>query len=498
MQKTVKFLLSTMLLVALTITLVPGHALAQDGAACEQDVVVQADDWLSKIAEKAYGDVLAYPAIVEATNAAAAADDSYATIDNPDVIEPGWKLCVPAAGEAEAIVVETAEANAAQLAALGFNSWDEVLAAADGTTVNWFMWGGSDTINANVDKDIGDVVKEKYNVTLNRVPVDDTASVVNKVLDESAAGVNEGGSVDMIWINGENFKTLSKANLLYGPFAQGLPNSRYVNWEDPALAFDFGYPVDGYESPWGHAQFVMEFDTAQVGEEPPRTFEDLQAWIKENPGKFTYPAIPDFTGSVFIRHLFYWAAGGPEPFLGEFDQATFDQYAPVVWEYLNDIEPDLWRGGETYPEAAVMEGLLANGEIAYNMGYGPANASTLIADGIYPESVRTFVFDTGTMSNNNFVTIPFNASNPAGAMVIADYIVSPEFQLIMADPDQWGWLIPTDPRRFPADAQATLAGYELGVATLSPDELAAHALPEANGDWVTAIEQGWIENVLEQ
>ena len=495
-MKQTNYFITLVVLTTLLFTLAPGHALAQ-GATCDSDVVVQADDWLSKIADKAYGDVLAFPAIVEATNAAAASDDSYATISNPDLIEPGWKLCLPSVDEAQALLGRAGALSAEQLAALGFSSWDEVLAAAQGTTVNWFMWGGSDTINANVDKDIGAVVEERFGVTVNRVPLADTADAVNKILDESAAGVNEGGSIDMIWINGENFKTLKSADLLYGPFAQALPNSQFVNWEDPALAFDFGYPVDGYESPWGHAQFVMEYDTAQVGEAP-TTFEDLQAWIHANPGKFTYPAIPDFTGSVFVRHVFYWAAGGPEPFLGEFDQATFDQYAPLVWEYLNDIEPDLWRAGETYPEASVMEGLLANQEIAFNMGYGPTNASLQIAEGVYPETVRTFVFDTGTLANNNFVTIPFNASNPAGAMVVANYMVSPEFQLIMGDPDQWGWFMTIDPRRMGAADKATLASFELGVATLSPDVLAANALPEANGDWVTAIEEGWIENVLEK
>ena len=451
-MKKSNYFVTIVLLVALLFTLVPGHALAQD-VACNEDVVVQADDWLSKIADKFYGDVLAFPAIVEATNAVAEADDSYATIDNPDLIEPGWKLCVPSVDDAQALLGRAGEIAAEQLAALGFNSWDEVLAAADGTTVNWFMWGGSDTINTNVDNDIGAAVLEQFNVTLNRVPINDTADAVNKVLDEAAAGVNEGGSIDMIWINGENFKTLKEAGLLYGPFAQALPNSIYVNWDDPALAFDYGYPVEGYESPWGHAQFVMEYDTAQV-DEAPVTFEALAEWIKANPGKFTYPAIPDFTGSVFVRHVFYWAAGGPEPFLGDFDQATYDQYAPAVWEYLNDIEPFLWREGQTYPEAAAMDDLLANREIAFNMGYGPANASQQINEGTYPETIRTFVFDTGTLSNNNFVAIPFNASNPAGAMVVANYILSPEFQLVMADPDQWGWLLPTDPRRFPASTQA--------------------------------------------
>jgi hypothetical protein len=74
--------------------------------ACEQDYVVQADDWLSKLADKYFADVLAYPAIVEATNAAAQADSSYATIANPDLIEIGWKLCIPGAADAEAMLGE--------------------------------------------------------------------------------------------------------------------------------------------------------------------------------------------------------------------------------------------------------------------------------------------------------------------------------------------------------------------------------------------------------
>ncbi len=399
----------------------------------------------------------------------------------------------PAGGQAEAAPADTG-ADAAPV----YESWDDVLAAADGATVNWFMWGGSDTINANVDKDIGGPLKEQYNITLNRVPINDMADTVNKILDEAAAGVNTGGSADLLWINGENFKTLKKAGLLYGPWAQDIPNAKYVNWDDPALAYDFGYPIEGYESPWGHAQFVMEYNTAIVGEEAPTTWEDLQTWIHDNPGLFTYPAIPDFTGSVFVRHLFYWAAGGPDPFLGEFDQATFDEYAPAVWAYLNDIEPDLWRGGETYPESPVMADLLANQEIAFNMGYGPEHASTQIREGAYPDTIRTFVFDTGTLANNNFVAIPFNASNPAPAMVLANYILSPEFQLVLQDPEQWGWLSPTDSTRYPEDFQQALASFKLGPATLPPDVLASHALPEPNGDWVTAIEQGWIENVLQK
>lgn len=75
-----------------------------------QEYVVQADDWLSKIADKFYGDILAYPAIVEATNAKAAEDDSFAVIDNPDVIEIGQKLWIlNAPGDGTMMAEETTE-----------------------------------------------------------------------------------------------------------------------------------------------------------------------------------------------------------------------------------------------------------------------------------------------------------------------------------------------------------------------------------------------------
>jgi tripartite ATP-independent transporter DctP family solute receptor len=84
------------------LAIMPAAALAQD-VSCESEVVVQADDWLSKIADKFYGNVLAFPAIMEATNAQGG---DYATIANPDVIEPGWKLCIPPAEYAQTVMGE--------------------------------------------------------------------------------------------------------------------------------------------------------------------------------------------------------------------------------------------------------------------------------------------------------------------------------------------------------------------------------------------------------
>jgi len=68
---------------------------AQTTVTCATDHTVIAGDWLSKLALAAYGDAKAYPRIVEATNAKTA--EGYDHIADPNVIEIGWKLCIPPA-----------------------------------------------------------------------------------------------------------------------------------------------------------------------------------------------------------------------------------------------------------------------------------------------------------------------------------------------------------------------------------------------------------------
>jgi peptide/nickel transport system substrate-binding protein len=91
------------MVMALVMLLTPATTLAQE-IACESEVTVQADDWLSKIADKFYGDPLTFPVIVAATSAKAATDDTFVVLNNPDVIEVGWKLCIPSKADAEALL----------------------------------------------------------------------------------------------------------------------------------------------------------------------------------------------------------------------------------------------------------------------------------------------------------------------------------------------------------------------------------------------------------
>lgn len=372
-------------------------------------------------------------------------------------------------------------------------TYDRAVEDAQGTTVNFYMWGGSATINAWVDGFVTDTVKQKYDITLNRVPMD--ASVfVNKLLTEKMAGKRK-GIIDLMWINGENFKNAKQADLLYGPVANRLPSVQaYVNPGD--MAFDFGFPVENYEVPYGKAQFVFIYDQAKIPT-PPDSFEKLKNWIKANPGQFTYPQPPDFTGSALIRQIFYAVTGGHEQYMTGFDEALYRENAPKLWAYLREIAPYLWQKGESYPKSiAALDLLFERGEVAFNISYHQAFASNKVLEGKYPKSTRTFVMTDGSIYNTHFTAIAFNAPNIAGAMVLADFLASPEAQLSKNDPKNWGDFTVLDMGKVSSETRAAFQSLDLGMATLPLEVLNRSAVPEIPAEYLSRLEMDWQKEIL--
>jgi len=375
-------------------------------------------------------------------------------------------------------------------------SWEAIVKAARGKRVDWYMYGGFPSANQYVNGYAREQLKERYNIELRQVPVTDISEIVGKLVVEKQAGKNDGGEADLLWINGENFRTAKKRGLLFGPFAHTLPNDKYVDWSDPSVKTDFGEPVEAMESPWGSAQFVMVYDKARTPD-PPKTMEELIEWIEAHPGRFAYPAPPDFTGSVFVRHVFYHVAGGAEKWGAGYDKAEFETAAKKTYTLLRKLAPKLWREGSTYPESPVrLSHLFADGEVDFAMTYHPAEPSKLIHDGIYPETVRTFVFEEGTIANTHFLAIPWNATDREAAMVVADFLLSPEAQLKKASPDVWGDLPAIDMDKLDQEWQEKFREQPRGPATLPASELSSHRLPEPTSEILIKLERGWEKHVL--
>lgn len=384
------------------------------------------------------------------------------------------------------------------------NNWDSVLEAARGQTINWYIWGGSDSINAYVDSFYGKALEERYEITLNRVPLADTVDAVNQLLSEKQAGTDP-GSVDLIWINGENFSTLKQADMLYKDWAQKLPNAKYVDWENPAIHLDFGNPVENMESPWSSAQFQFIYDSARTDEgDLPRSYAALKDWACANPGRFTYimPGPGGFLGTRFVKGALYEISGGAEQWLS-FDQALWDRHSPALWNYLNELKPCLWRNGETYPkDESALVTLFANSEVDLSMTNDITGAGRWIADGRMPETARAFVFDNYMIGDFNYVAIPRNAPNKAAALVLANLLLEPEFQAAQILPENgFGLGYAIDVTRV-TDEVALVAldtsSSKLGDAATPASDLARSLVSDSAAEYHNLLEQEWLKYVLQQ
>ncbi len=368
----------------------------------------------------------------------------------------------------------------------------DLAARAKGQTVYFNAWGGSRQINDYILW-AAEAMRQRFGVELVHVKLTDTAEAVARVQAEKAAGRTEGGTIDLIWINGENFRTMKEQGLLYGPFAGRLPNFALVDTAgQPTTLVDFTVPTEGFESPWGMAKFVLFYDTARVAA-PPDTVDALLAWAEAHPGRFTYPAPPDFIGSTFLKHVLYASVPDPARLQQSVDATEFDRLTAPMWTRLDQVRPALWRNGTSYPASGpALHQLLDDGEVDFSLAFNPAEASSLILDHRLPDTVRSFVFADGTIANTHFLAIPFNAAHKEGAMLVADFLLSPEAQAHKQDIAVWG-----DPTvlRLAALAPADRARFDdlpLGPATLPPDRL-GKALPEPHPSWMELIERRWQE-----
>jgi putative thiamine transport system substrate-binding protein len=371
--------------------------------------------------------------------------------------------------------------------------WQEVLADARGETVYFNAWGGAENINAYLEW-AGQELEKRYGVKLVHVKLDDTANAVAKVVAEKAAGRDESGTVDLVWINGENFSSMKRQQLLFSPgWAEKLPNWRFVDVEaKPTIRTDFTIPVEGLESPWGMAKLIFFHDMAHTDPASlPKSAKDLLAWAKQNPGRFTYPQPPDFIGSSFLKQVLSELVADRSVLLKPVNEASFEKTVAPLFSYLDELNPLLWRGGKAFPQNyPAMKQLLADNEVDIIFAFNPSEASSAIANGELPDTVRSFTFPGGTLANTHFVAIPYNAAAKAGALVAADFLISPEAQARKQDPKIWGDPTVLAVSKLDAADRARFEALDLGVATLKPDELGP-ALDEPHPSWMDRIETEW-------
>lgn len=370
---------------------------------------------------------------------------------------------------------------------------EEMLQAAKGQTVSFYGWGGNSDLNTWVDTVFAKTVKEKYNITLKRVPMD-IDQILAKLSSEKQAGKTD-GSIDMIWINGENFYSAKENGLLFGSFTDKLSNfNRYIDVDKDANQYDCGFLIEGTEAPYGKAQFVFTADLAKTPQTPSDA-EAFMAFVKQNKGKVTYPALPDFTGSAFVRTIIHDLVGYEELSVANPDKESVRPIIQPAIDYLKELNPYLWQEGRTFPATlAQLDNMFADGELVLTMNYDPYAVNLNMEKGIYTDSCRSFIFEKGTVGNTNFIAIAANSPHKAAAMIVINEMLTPQMQ---ASKYEVVKLLPAlDYDLLDTEEKALFDEVNIGEGALNQQDLLSRQIPELPANLWPIIEEIWLEEVV--
>ena len=372
------------------------------------------------------------------------------------------------------------------------DEWDAVVAEARGQTVYFNAWGGELAINRYIGW-AAEQLRAEYDVELRHVKVTDIAEAVSRIKAENAAGRGRDGSVDLLWINGENFASLQRAGLLYGPWVHGTPNATLIDWQgNPTTLSDGSMATGGFEMPWGTAALTLFYDSQQVTQ-PLDDPAALLQWIEAHPGRFSYPQPPAFLGTAFLKQLLLVLVEDTD----RLQRPVSDDFARVtqpLWSWLDRAHPSLWRRGRLFPlSGPAQRDLLAVGELDWMLSFNPSEANRAIGQGDLHDTIGAVHFAAGALANSHFLAIPYNSSATAGARVAANFLVSPAAQARKASEQFWGDPTVLDTDKLSATERRLFDELPSGAATPpSPKRF----LAEPHPSWTTRLEQAWLERYV--
>jgi len=373
------------------------------------------------------------------------------------------------------------------------SSWQEIEASAKGQSLTMMMWQGDPYINKFMNQYVKLELKKRFKIDLEIVSGQGT-QIVSTMMTEKQAGKTE-SDIDMVWINGETFYQLRQLDVLFGPFTDKLPNAQYIDFENKFITYDFQEKVDGYECPWGNVQLALIYNSDKV-KNPPKTLDELEKWVRKNPYRFTIPN--EFTGMTLLKSWLYALADDKKELLGKFNPEVYQRVSAKLWKFINKNKQYFWKKGETFPSTLVqMHQLFANGELDFTMSNNDGEVDNKIAQGVFPKNSRSFVFDSGTIQNSHFLGIVSNAKHKAAAMLVINFLISPEAQLEKFKPSVWGDGTVLSMNKLPKEIRTQFESQPERKYALPRAKIQDKALMEPAPEYMINLSKDFREKVIE-
>jgi putative spermidine/putrescine transport system substrate-binding protein len=378
--------------------------------------------------------------------------------------------------------------------AVATNSWQEIEAKGKDATLTMMMFRGDKKVNRYMTEYVMPQMKQRYNITLNIVP-GQGKEIVSNLMSEKEAGSTK-GEIDLMWINGETFFQLRQIDALFGPYSESLPNAKYVDYDNPIIKYDFQQEVNGYETPWGESFYYLIYDSTRL-QNPPASMQDWELYWKAHHGRFTFSN--DFSGMTLLKTWLVEIAGGTKELDGAFDEAKYKKYAAQLWDWINRYKKYFWKGGETFPSSITQVAqMFSSGELDFSMSFNDAEIDNKVAEGLFPSSSKAYILKPGAIHNTHYVGISKTSGNKEAAMLVCNFLISPEAQAYKNDIRLWGSRTVLAYNKLEPQQKAAFDSLPVRRYGLPADEIKEKAIREPAPEYMLKVFEEFRTKVITQ
>lgn len=354
-------------------------------------------------------------------------------------------------------------------------SWTELLLRAQGQQVGLLSLPGDHS--GRFLEWAGEQLRARNGITL--LPLHRPAGD-----DIGASLASAGGAADLLALRGRDFAAMKEAGLLR-PFSPSVPHSGLLAPRGRAA----GIPLEGLAVPWRKDRVVFLHHHGRLPE-PPRSMFAMADWARAHPGRLTHPAPRHPAGEAFLLQGLYETVANPARLSRPAPEDAFTLITAPFWAWYQSLRPHLWEAGRAFPQdQSALYALLR--EDALDLGIAPSmsGASAALASGRLPQAVRPYLLPPGTLEADTFLGLPATSTRPEAAMVMVDFLLSPEAQALGEGPLWLGAATVLDLARLPLEERARFRNPRPFVAP--PRRLPGPALPEPHPSWAARLLAEW-------
>lgn len=305
--------------------------------------------------------------------------------------------------------------------------WQRIEDSAKGSTVNFYIWTDDEEAYTWFNTTVKEGLKTNFDITLNLIEVEPDEAL-NLLMDDQVKEETL-GQIDVLWLDEKAFETYQAKGLLYEGFAQKLDHyQRFMSTKDLDNLYMSHVPIKGQAVAFNSSQLTLYYNE-DIIYDPPMTLEDLMSIAKVNEGMVTYPEPTDEVGGAFVRSIILNFVDAKKFVEEDLDSEAFRLLVQPAFDYLKALKPYLYEKGTRYPKNQEELARLFGDEaliLTYSMDFRHAN--TMTGDAIYPGGTKPFIMGSASVGTKEYLTMPFNASNKAGAMVLMNYLLDIDVQ----------------------------------------------------------------------